>query len=44
MTMHENCLVESISIINGDDAEELLCGGADELQKLMRDHGGWGNL
>lgn len=29
MTVHENCLVESVSIIDGDDVEELLCGGAD---------------
>lgn len=39
MTVHENCLVESVSIIDGDDVEELLCGGADYLQKLTRDHG-----
>lgn len=29
MTMHENCLVESISIVDDAAAEELLCRGID---------------
>lgn len=41
MTMHENCLVESVSVVDGDDAKELSYGGKDYLQKLTRDMGAW---
>lgn len=45
MTVHVNFLVQSIGIVDGDGAKELLsCGSKDYLQKLTRGNESLGDL